>query len=589
MKKVLLSFLGSLGICAIVYAQNDVDAGKKFLYYERVTSAKQVLQKAAAGNKDAQAVYWLGQAYIADKKLDSAKVLYQNAISGGLNDPYLWIGSGQVDILQGGDVNAAKQKFEQAITTTTATRGRNKGNPDPDILNAIGRAMASGGSTLGDPQYGIDKLKQAAQLDPKNPDIYINLGLCYLKLGGDHGGEAFEAFRQATLIDPQYARGYYRIGRVYQSQRNLESMNEWYGKAIGADPTFSPVYLSYFDYYAERDVTAAKEYLDKYVANADKDCATDYFVGNYLFRAGKYQEALQKAKEMESGACASYPRLNVLYAYSYDRLGDSLQARSYIQKYFSVAESDDIQPSDYAFAGSVLAKFPETGDSAASYLIKAVELDTIKENQAKYLSTAVEIAADKKNYAMLNDLVDSMQKITGGKLTETQYFNLSKAIVDGVTEDSASTFDSSKYLAGANLIRSYITAYPDKPQPYSFLVRYAKASDIDTTRGLFVEPIALQNEYLTKDTAADSKKSIFANYYYLLIYYAQYANDVPKEEEYQRAIDVTEKMKALYSDPNSEEFQFADKTGKQLQGTLDKYNKSKAGGTSGTGKSQSQK
>ena len=63
MKKVLLSFLGSLGICAIVYAQNDVDAGKKFLYYERFTSAKQVLQKAAAGNKDAQAVYWLGQTY----------------------------------------------------------------------------------------------------------------------------------------------------------------------------------------------------------------------------------------------------------------------------------------------------------------------------------------------------------------------------------------------------------------------------------------------------------------------------------------------------------------------------------------------
>lgn len=589
MKKVLLSFLGSLGICAIVYAQNDIDAGKKFLYYERVTSAKQALQKAAAGNKDAQAVYWLGQAYIADKKIDSAKILYQSAISGGLNDPFLWIGSGQVDILQGGDVNAAKQKFEQAITTTTATKGKNKGNPDPNILNAIGRAMASGGSTVGDPQYGIDKLKQAAQLDPKNPDIFINLGLCYLKLGGDHGGEAFEAFRQATTIDPQYARGYYRIGRVYQSQRNLESMNEWYGKAIAADATFAPVYLSYFDYYAERDVTAAKEYLDKFVANADKDCATDYFVGDYLFRAGKYQESLQKAKEMESGACASYPRLNVLYAYNYDRLGDSLQSRSYIQKYFSAAEADDIQAADYAFAGSILAKFPETSDSATSYLMKAIALDTVKENQAKYLSTAVQIAAEKKNYAMLNDLVSSMQTLTGGKLSETQYFSLSKAIVDGVVADSAAAFDSAKYLAGANLIKSYISAYPDKPQPYSFLVRYAKVADKDTTRGLFVEPITLQNEFFTKDTAATNKKSMFVNYYYLLIYYAQYATDVPKEQEYQRAIDITEKMKALYSDPNSEEFQFADKTGKQLQGTLDKYNKSKTGsGTSG-GKSQSQK
>ena len=131
--------------------------------------------------------------------------------------------------------------------------------------------MATGNSKQGDPHYGIDKLKQAAQIDPKNPEIYINLGMCYLKLGGDHGGEAFEAFRQATVINPQYARAYYRIGKVYQTQRNKESMDEWYGKAIAADATFAPVYLQYFLYYSEKDVNAAKEYLDKYVANADKD------------------------------------------------------------------------------------------------------------------------------------------------------------------------------------------------------------------------------------------------------------------------------------------------------------------------------
>jgi tetratricopeptide (TPR) repeat protein len=150
---------------------------------------------------------------------------------------------------------------------------------------------------VGDPNYGIDKLKQAAQIDQKNADIYINIGLCYRKLGGEQGGQAFEAFRQASAIDPQNPRPYYYIGRIYQSQRNKESMNEWYNKAIAADATFAPVYLQYFQYYSETDVSAAKEYLDKYVANADKDCTTDYFVGDYLFAAGKYQESLQKAKE----------------------------------------------------------------------------------------------------------------------------------------------------------------------------------------------------------------------------------------------------------------------------------------------------
>lgn len=585
MKKILLSFLTFSCVCSFVSAQS-IDDAKKFLYYEKITSAKQALQKLVASDpKNAQAIYWLGQTYVYNGQVDSAKIIYQNALNAGVNDAWIWIGSGHIESLQGGDINAAKQKFEQAITATTSTKGKNKG-PNPEILTAIGRAMASGNSSDGDPDYGIEKLKQAATINPKDPDIFVNMGLCYLKKGGDHGGEAFDAFRQASVADPQYARAYYRIGKIYQTQRNIESMNEWYGKAIGADPAFAPVYLSYFQYYSEKDVTAAKEYLDKYVANADKDCATDFFVGDYLFRAGKYQESLQKAKEMDGGACKDYDRLNILYAYNYDRLGDSVQAQTYLKKYFSVADTASIQPSDYAFAGAVLAKFPESGDQAVAYLRKAILNDTIKENQSNYLKTAVEIAVRDKNYPMLIDLINEMQKITGSKLSETQYYNLSKAIVDGTDHSATATFDSVKYLEGASILKSYVSAYPDKPQPYSFLVRYAKASDLDTTRGLFVEPIAMQNEFLTKDTAAANKKSIFANYYYLLIYYAQYAKDMPKEEEYQKAIDVTEKMKALYSDPASEEYQFADKTGKSIQANLDKYNKSKPGGGASAGKSQ---
>ena len=586
MKKIILPLFTLLSISSIVSAAG-IDDGRKLLNYERLTSARQTFQQVVASDpKNAQAIYWLGQVYIAQDKLDSAKLLYQNALTGGLNDPWIWIGQGQIDILQGGDVNAAKQKFEQAVTATTSTKGKNKG-PNPEILNAIGRAMASGGSQVGDPNYGIDKLKQAAQIDQKNADIYINIGLCYRKLGGEQGGQAFEAFRQASAIDPQNPRPYYYIGRIYQSQRNKESMNEWYNKAIAADATFAPVYLQYFQYYSETDVSAAKEYLDKYVANADKDCTTDYFVGDYLFRAGKYQESLQKAKEMDAGPCKDFPRLNVLYAYDYDRLGDSMQARSYLQKYFAAASPEAIQPADYAFGGTVLAKFPEETDTAMKYLTMAVQKDTVKENQKEYMVTASKIAAQSGNYGMILSILRTSEKINGGKLSETGYFNLSKNIVDAATVDTAGAFDSTRYLFGDSVIQAYILAYPEKPQGYSFRTRFAKISDRDTTRGLAIPAMEQQNEFLVKDTGAANKKTIFANYYYLLIYYAQYAKDLPKEQEYQKAIDVTNKMKTMFTDPNSEEYQFADKTGKQLQTSLDKYQKSKgAGGGSGAGKSQ---
>ncbi len=585
MKKLILSFIGSISICAVVTAQ-DVNAGIKFLYYERITSAKQTLQKLVSANpKDAQAVYWLGQAYLLNNQLDSAKTIYQNALNAGVNDPLLWVGSGEVDVLKGGDINAAKQKFEQAITATTATKGKNKGQPDPNILDAIGRAMAAGNSQQGDANYGIDKLKQAAQIDPKNPDIYVNLGLCYRKLGGEQGGQAFEAFRQATVINPQYAKAYYLIGRIYQSQHNKESMDEWYGKAIAADATYAPVYAQYFNYYAERDVTAAKEYLDKYVANADKDCKTNFLLGDYLLRAGNYQQSLQAAKQMEMGDCKNYAPINLLYAYDYDRMGDSVQAKTYIQKYFAAATPEEIQPRDYAFGGTVLAKFPGTGDTAVSYLQKAVLLDTVKEEQTEFLNTAAKVAATSGNYGMMLSILHNTEKLKGGKLSETEYFNLAKNIVDAETADSSKSFDSTKYLLGDSVIQAYINAYPDKPQGYSFLSRYAKIADKDSTRGLAIAPIEQYNDFLAKDTAAGNKKTMFSNYYYLLIYYAQYAKDLPKEQEYQKAIDITDKMKTIFTDPASEEYQFADKTGKQLKASLDKYQRSKAG-NSGSSKGQ---
>src|SRR4030095_9005474 len=208
---------------------------------------------------------------------------------------------------------------------------------------------------------------------------------CYLKQGSEKGGAAVEAFTDATRRNPQYAEAYYRIGRIYLSQNNVEFMNEWFGKAIAADPTYGPVYLAYFNYYKERDVNTAKEYLDKWLPNADKDCATDYFVADYLYRAGKNQESLAKAKEMEGTACKDYITLNILYAYNYNKLGDSVAAYNAVQKFFTSSPAK-VEPSDYVIAGTVAGKVGQT-DSAVAYLQKAYEEDTVQKNKATYIDS----------------------------------------------------------------------------------------------------------------------------------------------------------------------------------------------------------
>ena len=408
MKKLTVLVLAVLFSGNLLLAQ-DVEAGKKFLYYNRLTSATQTLEKAVAANsKDANAIYWLGQAYLStenaagNKEVAKAKELYQKALNEGVNDPLIWVGMGHVELLEG-KKDEAKQRFESAITSSMKRKKEN-----PDILNAIGRANADGGTEVGDPAYAIEKLKRAAELDPKNPDIYVNMGINYLKAGGERsGGDAYEAFGNALRIDPKYAMANFRLGKIFQSQNNREKYEQYFNAAIEADPAFAPSYLELYTYYQNRDINKAREYLDKYIANSDKDCSTDYFYADYLFRSGKYQEFLDRGKAMENGVCKDYPRLKVLYAYNYNRLGDSLKAKENIESYLNNAAPGNIQPDDYMFASSVLKKVEGSEQNAIKYLEKALEFDTVRATRYVYMDT---IASLYRKMGMNKERLDWLQK-----------------------------------------------------------------------------------------------------------------------------------------------------------------------------------
>ena len=398
MKKTVLLVMGALLSVTMITAQS-VNDGIKMISYQKSKTAVDMLGKAYNSNaKDAQTAYWYGQALLANEDIAAAKSVYQKALQDGVNDPWIWIGMGHVELLEGGDLNAAKQKFEQAITATLETKGKNKGKANAAILNAIGRANADGSSKQGDPNYGIDKLKQAGELDKTSADIFVNMGICYRKLGGEMGGEAVKAFNEATVRDPKSANAFHYIGQIYASQNNKDLMDEYYGKALAADANYPPVYLDWFRFYQNRDVNVAKEYIEKYVSLADKDCKTDYFYTDYLFRAGKYQESLDKTKAMDAGDCKSFVMLPILYAYNYDRLGDSLQAKSYLEKFFANAPVSKIEPNHYELAVKVFSKFPGSEMVTAGYLQKAIDNDTTKANKLTYMKQAADMFGKAKMY-----------------------------------------------------------------------------------------------------------------------------------------------------------------------------------------------
>lgn len=592
----------SLMFTAMLAAQclmAQIPAGIKFLNYEKNKSAKEAFQKAYDANpKDPQAIYWLGQAMLATdggdptpEQIQATKALYQKGLQEVGSDAWLLVGMGHIGILEKEDINAVKQKFEQAITATTETKGKNKGKPNPAILNAIGRANAEVSSDKGDHSYAIEKLKQAAAIDLTDPDILINMGINYLKLGGENGGDAVKAYQEALTRDPKNARAFFRIGKIYQSQNNKELFEQNFNSAIEADPSFPPVYFTYYDYYATRDVNRAKEYLDKYIANADKDPVLDLVMADYLFRSGKNAESLAKVKELEAAVGSKVlPKLDILYALNFDRTGDSVQAKEALTKYFANAPVQKIAPGDYELAVKVFSKFPGSETQAVGYLERAMSVDTSKVNKLAYMGQAADLFGKAKMYDKQIDWLQRQAAMKGGTMSEFDYYRLTNT-----------AFTAKNYPLTIELSKKYMNDYPGKPQPYRFFKLAAIASDPDTTGVAAKHLMYLDSIYTTIDKEK-YKIDIFRNLYYILFSTTKemvsLKNDpdfkitsdgkkTAKVDEYlgvaQKVVGVLDQMMALYPDPADDNNKYAAPIKADIMKRIEYYSNPPVQGKKGSG------
>lgn len=193
MKKITLMLLFVSGSCIGLLAQN-IDQGKRFLYYHRYQSAKDQFQKLLASNpNNIDAVYWLGQTLIGDKDSIAAKELYQKALASNGNAPLLLVGMGHIELMEN-KMNDARQRFETAISLTKGA--------DINVMNAIAHANVH--APLGDANYAIEKLKSIQpqrKKDIKNAETYLIMGEAHRKL--IDGGSAVTAFQQALTMDPK--------------------------------------------------------------------------------------------------------------------------------------------------------------------------------------------------------------------------------------------------------------------------------------------------------------------------------------------------------------------------------------------------
>jgi tetratricopeptide (TPR) repeat protein len=523
MKKLVLLMLSVALIGSGLKAQvapSPLAEGVKLLNYEKNKSALEFFKTALDKNPaDPETTFWYGQALLAQnyngvptpEYIQKAKALYQQALQAKGNDAWLLVGMAHIQSLEGADAALIKNNLELAITTSKVEKGKNKGKNNADIVNAIGRVYAELPMNIGDHHYAVEKLKEVVSSYDEatiNPNLFLNLGINYLKLGGENGGEAVSAFNKAIDRDSKNAYAFYRIGKIYQSQSNKEIFEENYNKAVAIDPTIAPVYVSLYTYYASIDTTKARKNLDLFLQYADKDPAFDYLYADYLFQVAQYDASLAKAKSLEAAiGIETYPRIAVLLAYNYDRKGDSISAKKYIEQFINNNPTDKILANDYVLAVKVLSKFSGNESGVAAILEKAIASEpNNKANAMKLYKLGYEMFEKANMYADAAKWYAKYAAVRGVK-DETYYYKTASIAVnakDGVT--------------AAATAKEYIAAFPDKQNGYLYNVKAARLLDTANNLGILFEAINLQNTYLVKDTEKN-KQALINNYYTLIGYY----------------------------------------------------------------------
>jgi serine/threonine protein kinase/tetratricopeptide (TPR) repeat protein len=98
----------------------------------------------------------------------------------------------------------------------------------------------------------IAAYSKLAQLSPKEPQVYVDLGRAYEK--NEQPGKAIESFLQATKRDPQYATAFLRMGTLYA--RQLDQTN-----ALNAFDRAETIYKAAGNFEGQAEVSFQRGFL----------------------------------------------------------------------------------------------------------------------------------------------------------------------------------------------------------------------------------------------------------------------------------------------------------------------------------------
>ncbi len=510
----------------------SIEDGKKFIYYERYKSAKDVFEKILQSKPNQpEASYWLSQAYLGMEDVNKAREILQSSMNANPNDPLLLAGMGEVELIRN-NKQIARNLFETALSLSK--------EKDIEVLHAIGRANVN--AKEGDANYAVTQLQKATQIKKFNDaSVYVTIGDAYRKL--IDGGNAVQAYQTALTLSPQMAAAKYKEGLIYKTQKNKEFYLPLYEQALSLDPQYGPAYYSMYVHWYERDVAKAEEFLNKYISAIDADPQNEYYRIDLKYASKKFQDAIQSADALIAQLGSGIkPRIYRLKAYSYKSLSDFTNAKTAADEFFAKADSSEWVPKDFELYADVLASIPSERIKAYEYYEKAINADEDAENKAAYMQKAADLAKSQKDKKAIAYWLN-LQYQTKKNPSNLDLYNVGKSYVDVAAEDF------SFYAKADSVFLIYTEKYPAQYTGFYWRARVNWSVDSTMALGLanpyFDKMLEITLPMLaTKDSASVKNPIKLAHRYYIGYFNAKKDN--------KSAVEYCDKYLSI--DPNDNEF-----------------------------------
>lgn len=506
MRKLILTAATAF-LSVVLFGQTLQDA-QKLIDNESYFKAKQTLYKVLAAGTELKpdVYYYLGNAYLKDDDVDSAKLFYKQVFNPDTRTPLGYLANGRLALLNKNTVEA-KQNFDRALQITKMKNA--------NIYYEIGDAYFK--PNIIDLQAAITNFEAAYNLDSKNTSILLELGDAYLENSANDpsmGGKAMNKYESASEINKSLPLAWIKIGRLSMRGRIYDQAIDAFDKALAIDPSYAVIYKELGEaYYYTKQFDKMLTNFKKYVALSPGDLKAQTTILEIYARNKEWDKVVDEANNALKNNPDNPLFLRYIFYGDYElkRYKDGYDVMT---KYMQMPGVTP-KPTDYIYAARLASQMNDT-TAAFNYFNTALANDS---TNCDLLSEFAKTLFLSRNYTAAISQYEKKKAACGDQLSSLEVYYLGRAY-----------YSNNDFVKADTTFAEFAERNPTSPDGYFWRAR----SNVQIGKPEDFNAYPFYQKYI--DVAGSNPEKYKSNlteaYLYLGVYSLEKGKDKAKAKEY---------------------------------------------------------